>query len=113
MNSVDIDEKKLSELKSLLEESFSMLILTFIKDTEEQLVQLENYAQQKKYFEISKVAHSMKGSSANMGAKHLYYLAVDLENACKIEEDHAVQETVILIRHHYPTLRSILEKTIS
>lgn len=112
MNNIDIDQKKLTELKSLLEESFSMLIMTFIQDTEEQLIKLEGYIPNKKYLELRKIAHSMKGSSANMGAKYLYNLAVDLETACKKEDYQAAQSTINLIRVHYPTLKATLENMI-
>lgn len=112
MNNIEIDEKKLSELKNLLEESFSMLICTFIQDTEDQLLKLEKNIQQKKYTELCKIAHSMKGSSANMGAKYLYNLTLELESACKKEEYLSSEKTIHLIRQHYPTLKSLLEKLI-
>lgn len=113
MNNLEIDEKKLLELKGLLEESFSMLIVTFIQDIGEQLIKLENYVQQEKYSELSKIAHSMKGSSGNMGAKYLYSLVLELEGSCKKEELESAKKTVYLIRQHYPTLKVILEKLIS
>lgn len=112
MNNIHIDETKLLELKSLLEESFSMLVVTFIQDTEEQLTKLENCIAQKKYLELSKISHGMKGSSANMGAIYLNSLVVSLESSCKKEDYLATLNTINLIRQHYPVMKTIFENLI-
>ncbi len=109
-NKIAVDEKKLSELKVLLEDSFTMLIHTFIVDTGIQVLKLEEYAAEKQYLEIKKIAHSMKGASANMGAKYLSSLAEDIEESCKTQDFNTVFKSINLIKTHYPILKQILEK---
>lgn len=110
MNKYPIDDRKLTELKDLLEESFPMLIDTFILDIGEQVIKLEEYALDKQYVEIKKIAHSMKGASANMGAKYLFSLATNIEEGCKNQEYYAVNKSIRLIKSHYPTLKEMLKK---
>ena len=67
-----IDSQRLQELKEVLENSFGELIKTFIIDTEKKMVDLKKFSHDKNYIEVKKIAHSLKGSSINLGA--IYFI---------------------------------------
>jgi len=106
----NIDTYKLVELKNLLEDSFPMLVDTFLSDTDLQIHKLEECILRLDYSEIKKIAHSMKGASANMGAKHLSSLAGQIEENCKNKQYHTIKQTIQLIKNHQPSLSTLMRQ---
>jgi len=75
---VDID--RLEEVTAGDEELLHELIEMFIADTEERFASLETAIASKNGEQLNRTAHSIKGSSANMGAATLQALAFELES---------------------------------
>lgn len=79
-NVTPVDMERLDEVTAGDEELRKELIELFIADTEERFVVLESAIAVKDAEELNRTAHSIKGSSANMGASTLQALALQLES---------------------------------
>ncbi len=78
-----IDQTKLQALRDLMGDSFAMLIDTFITDTSTTLTTLRSELAANNVQEIHRLAHSLKSSSANLGANSLSDIAKQLELEAK------------------------------
>jgi len=78
-NDAPIDLDRLEEVTAGDEELRQELIDLFMADTEERFLILESAIAGKNGEELNRTAHSIKGSSANMGAAALQALAYELE----------------------------------
>ena len=105
-----IDEKKIQELKNILDVAFPNLINIFIQDTKDQIKKLEDFVKNKKHSEVKAVSHSMKGASANIGAKYLCTLTSEIEDYCKKEDWQSMIQIVESMKKHHPILTSLLQK---
>lgn len=74
-----VNKDMLSELKMLMEEDFPILIETYITDSHERLIALEDAISSQDSGEVRELAHSFKGSSANLGAQPLADICFKLE----------------------------------
>ena len=77
-----VDLSELTRLKIMMQDSFADLIDDFIKVTEDRLQQMGQDIQGKLDL-LETIAHSMKSSSAYLGAHTLSALAEQLEQQCK------------------------------
>jgi HPt (histidine-containing phosphotransfer) domain-containing protein len=105
-----IDTYKIVELKNLLDDSFPMLVNTFLSDTDLQILKLEESILKLDYSEIRKIAHSIKGASANMGAKYLSALSGQIEENCKNNQYDTIKQTIQLIKNHQPSLSALMRQ---
>lgn len=83
-NAIDMDI--LDELREIMEEDFSELLGLFLNSAPEQIGSLAEYAAQNDAEKISKIAHSLKSSAANLGALVLSVHCKDLETAARSGE---------------------------
>lgn len=63
-----LDHEALSELQEVMEDEFEILISTFLQDSSERIQHLHLALERQAADEFSKAAHSLKGSSINIGA---------------------------------------------
>jgi len=78
-----IDNNTIEALKEIMGDTFNLLISTFTDDTG-QLVQSLTELQQQNNLEVfTRNAHSIKSSSANVGALQLSSIAAELEGRGK------------------------------
>jgi len=82
-NILDLDT--LNELKEIMEDEFDELIETFVLDGQEQINHLRTAIDAQIVADVRRIAHTLKGSSANLGA-HL------LSDACKVLEHNAADD---------------------
>ena len=75
-----IDETALSELRSIMGDDFQLLIDTFINDSEQRIVALQEAVSNADAESLRTSAHSFKGSSLNISAAKLTELCKDLED---------------------------------
>lgn len=75
-----IDSKTIGSIKELMGESFGFLITTFIDDTGRLIHSLFELQQQNDLKTFTRNAHSIKSSSASVGALQLSSIAADLES---------------------------------
>jgi len=78
-----INQEKFNELKSIMGEMFTTLIDTFIDDTEKNLNELRNGLSNNNVDEVHRLAHSLKSTSANIGAEQLSAVAKKFELEAK------------------------------
>ena len=69
----------LDELKMLMEEDFPLLLETYIQDSDLRIESLESAISSGNSTEVRELAHSFKGSSANLGAQPIADICFKLE----------------------------------
>lgn len=80
---VHIDQAALQELRSVLGDDFSVLVRTYVTDSETRLGALRAAAAAADRSALREAAHSLKGSSLNIGASHLAELCLVIEQAAR------------------------------
>lgn len=94
-----IDHKVLSELQDVMEGEYLTLLGVFLDDSLKRLDQLHAARSAE---ELRMVAHSLKGSSGNMGAQVLSDLCRQLEERVKQPPLLAIEDLINQIdREHY------------
>lgn len=78
-----IDSTVLEGLKEIMGDSFGLLISTFIDDTGKLVHSLSELHKQNDIEVFTRNAHSIKSSSANLGALQLSSMAAELESQGK------------------------------
>ena len=103
-----IDDELLQELKSLMEDEFSSLLDKFLSDSQEHYGQARDAWTQGDLAGVRLYAHSLRGSSGNLGA-------VELQNACASLEDFArngqgkeVGEQLAVVQQHLNETADVL-----
>ncbi len=66
-----IDEDMLIELRDVMEEDFPLLIETFLRDSMQRLVSIQDALQNGQAEEFSRACHTLKGSCINLGLDRL------------------------------------------
>ena len=74
-----IDTAIVEELRELMEDDFEVLLTTFISDSETKFTGLAAAVASGVGEDIRRAAHSLKGSSSNLGATQLSDLCFQLE----------------------------------
>lgn len=84
MTDIRIDPKVLQSLRLIMEGDFNALIEAYIRDAEEKLRGLRQSLQDNDLTSLGRAAHSLKGSSSNLGVVTLVELCGYLEaSACE------------------------------
>lgn len=78
--SPDLDYAAISELKESLEDDFSEIIGIYVNSTSNIIKEMKQAFSAANHAEIKRLAHSLKSSSANVGAIKISSLAKELEN---------------------------------
>lgn len=76
-----LDEEALAELKEVMEDQFDVLIQTFIEDSRDRIATLWQALETGNNDGFMRSAHSLKGSSSNIGAPQLGLLCAQAEEA--------------------------------
>ncbi len=83
-NAVKID--MIIELKEILAEEFNVLVDSFVNDAQRRTIAIKNAIATTDLEVVRTEAHSLKGSSLNLGAQLLPQLCAELENLGKSGE---------------------------
>jgi HPt (histidine-containing phosphotransfer) domain-containing protein len=81
-----LDLNLINDLRELMEDEFNSLIEIYLNDSVVRMQQLELAVQQKDGTQIRHAAHSLKGSSSNIGAEELAAQCQKLEEMGKNNE---------------------------
>ena len=76
-----LNMEQIQELKDIMEEGFNDLVLTYLNDSEVKLTALKAAIQSSKSEQVAEIAHSLKGSSANIYAESLSALFKKVEDS--------------------------------
>lgn len=99
-----LDNEQINNLRELFSDGFKDFIQTYFTDFEQKENELTAALKDKRIDSIVKIAHSLKGSSLNMGASALAKVCYDLEMAGK-------RENIEEIMNSYDELQKIYPKT--
>ena len=98
MSSARLDSQVIAELQALLEDEFSDLIAVFVRDAQHRLEQLTEAIQAQDASTALMSAHSLKGSSANIGCAELGRLCDQVEEhakASRLDRCEALMPTLL------------------
>lgn len=95
---LEYEEQKLKSLKQLFEEEFDSFINAFEKDIKKKCNKMEALCHKKKYDELEKVAHTLKGTSITLGCHFTHEIALKLEEQIKSKEIDSILESISEIR---------------
>jgi len=102
----------LDELKVLMEDDFSFLIETYINDSDERIRALEDSISSCNSEQIREIAHSFKGSSANLGAQPLADKCFKLELMGRESSLSGVEDAFSELKAEYQEVRAFMSSQI-
>jgi HPt (histidine-containing phosphotransfer) domain-containing protein len=112
MSNNSIDLTTLNELKEIMADDFAELITVFISDSQIQLDDLTTAIAVLDAQDIKRIAHTLKGSSANLGIENLSGMCKKLElNAAQNNLSDA-NDLLKMISNEYNDVKIVLEKLI-
>lgn len=86
-----MDQDLLSELQDIMGGDFAMLVASWQKDTVQRLAGIQAALEDGNATELRQVAHSLKGSSSNLGARAVVGLCIEMEKLANLNQlDDAV-----------------------
>jgi len=100
-NSSSIDLSVIESLKELMGDAFDILITTFIDDTGKLVHSLSELQKQNDIKVFTRNAHSIKSSSANLGAMKLSAIAAELETQGKTGDIANTIDKIILLENEF------------
>jgi histidine phosphotransfer protein HptB len=103
-----LDQEALAALKDVMEDDFSLLINTFLQDSENRLKTLDSLMDSNNQDAIRRTAHSFKGSCSNIGATRLAYLCAELENKGLENNLTGLKQDLDLIKSEYEIVKNFL-----
>ena len=107
MSSIDLSA--LQELKEIMEDEFDELISVFISDGENQIETLRQAIDTSSSADIRRIAHTLKGSSSNLGITGLSELCKMLEYQAAEGQLGNAFELLDKIISEYETVKKTLE----
>ncbi|MDH3641314.1 MAG: Hpt domain-containing protein [Gammaproteobacteria bacterium] len=81
-----LNSELIHELKELMEDEFSLLLETYLQESEKQFTNARSAWEEQDLDALMRFAHSLKGSSSNIGAERLSSLCGRLESGAKQSE---------------------------
>lgn len=107
----NIDYSRLDELRSTMgEEDFAELIPAYLESTDSNISQLLQLNHSGHLKELERLAHSIKSSSATIGATELSRLANQMEQLVRSESTENVDDIIKNLKHEFMPLSQILNK---
>lgn len=106
MADTHLDRDVLNALQEVMEGEYSMLLDTFLADSEERLHVLRKSDDA---LQLMHAAHSFKGSSSNMGAIRLAQLCNELEQRARHESREGMEQLIGEINGEFAFVRPLYE----
>lgn len=105
-----VDADTLSTLKEIMEDDFHGLIATYLDDSEMRIPQLRVQLAAADSEALRLTAHSLKGSSGNLGAVPLSELCFLVEQKAAQQQLDGLEETLDDIDEEYARVAAILSR---
>ncbi|MBX9754421.1 MAG: Hpt domain-containing protein [Pseudomonadaceae bacterium] len=109
MAEVHVDNAVLETLRDVMEDEYSLLLETFLADSEERLRLLVAAAQSADAQAMRLAAHSFKGSCSNMGALLLASLCKELEELARRELLDQVAPVLEQVQREFAIVRILFK----
>lgn len=112
MSNSSIDLTTLQELKEIMEDEFNELVTVYISDGKKQIESLQQAIESESAEDVRRIAHTLKGSSSNLGITGLAEQCKTLEhNAADAQLQNAV-ELLEKINIEYEVIKNTLEEML-
>lgn len=92
-----IDAHVLKALKDIMDEGYQNLICTFLEDSAGKIQRLREAIEKADATMLMAVAHSLRGTSCNMGALTLSKLSHQLEDAGRVAQWDEAEKLFVLV----------------
>lgn len=100
----------LEELKDIMEEEFPLLLETYLRESELQYQRIDAAWQEQELEDLRRCAHSLKGSSGNIGAEQLADLCGALERQAKQSEVAKVPVTLHALHGEFEAVKASVNR---
>lgn len=107
-----IDVETLNMLKEIMEDGFANLLQTYIDDSKIRVEELKQAVSVGDADSIRRTAHSLKGSSSNLGVTQMTSLCLNVEHKGKDEQLAGLEKEVELIEAEYNTVADIMRSML-
>ena len=107
-----INEEMIKELREIMEEDFVELVSTYVSDSREKIRNLDAAFNTVNHENLRSLAHTLKGSSANLGAMALSSFCAELEGLAKEERSTEAENIIERIAQEFSSVSSILNSFI-
>lgn len=108
-----VDIATLDMLQDVLEGGFAGLLETFIQDSSSKIESLKLACKQADIDTVRRSAHSLKGSSSNLGAMPLADLSLEVERKAREDSLDGVDELIDRIEREYQAVFAIMNDRLS
>ncbi|MFC3609034.1 Hpt domain-containing protein [Stutzerimonas tarimensis] len=108
MPDLHLDQSTLRALREIMLEGFPLLLKTYLDDSETRLLALRQASASGEAEALRRTAHSLKGSSSNLGAVRLVHLCQLLEDLGRSGQLAAAAELVARVEEEFAVVRRLL-----
>lgn len=108
-----LDEEALTELQDVMEDEFTVLIETYLRDSFDRIQSLRDAIKVSDADAFGKTAHSFKGSSINIGAPRLGELCLKAEEAAKDSQLNEAAAVVDAIETEFWRVEETLKRFLA
>ena len=108
-----LDDDILSDLKDIMEEDYPLLLKTYLADAIVRLDSIDAAAREQNISNLREAAHSLKGSSLNIGASRLAMLSSNVESLAKDAQLEQVIPIIAQLHEEYEAVKALLELELS
>lgn len=78
-----VDPDTITMLRDVMEDGFEPLMQSYVDDSQHRIIELHTALESQDGEQVRRLAHSLKGSSGNVGALHVAELCLKLEEQGK------------------------------
>lgn len=103
-----VDTETLTMLRDVMEDDFGALITTFLDDAQERIPQMAQLLESADADGLRHAAHSLKGSSSNLGALPLSQLCFEVEHRAKQQQLSDIKPFIGQIDAEFQQVKDIL-----
>ncbi len=108
-----LDEDMMIELQEIMEDEFDVLLQTYLTDAVIKLESIDSALTERDHVKLRESAHSLKGSSSNIGALPLSGLCANIENLARENQISEAQKIIGGVRAEYEHVKSLLEEKLT
>lgn len=107
-----LDQETIDVLKDALGDDFALLIDTFLQDAPLRVQELQQCLASGDVHSLEQPAHTLKGSSGNIGAMALSNACAELVECCRIGKVEHPQKLVAAIIAEFDKVKPLLKSAV-
>ena len=104
---------QLKQLRELLGDAYKELLEAYLDDGPKRLDQMRSAFQDMDFETLASAAHTLKGSSSNMGAQELSEVCAEIEKLARSNSTDGLKEKVEEIMLAYQGVKTIIEQEMA